>query len=377
MPTGYTPIYRVEKGGVDITSRFNDRTTEIKVELAAGNGETDKCMIKLDDRDWKIARPVPGDYLEIYLGYTEVGVSYMGSFEVDDVTFLGPPRSIQLTGLSTGMKSIMKAPAIKEFDNKTVGDILGSMAGSAGLGFSISSEMAAKTLPFKNQVVSNLHMIHELERLFGAVAKISDRKLIFVKRDGTTSASGISMPTLVLHPEHFGTWQVRYNTRSEYGNVKAAYRDKEDLMRKWVGNSASAGGQSNQGMEYMLGTLFNSKEEAEAAAQSKMESFRRSEVMATFQLAKGDPWVKDMQTLLVTGMRDGINGSYVIDKATHTYVKRSGIISSFDCKAPGSGADFSDRATEDFARPEPGELFGEYLKRLPEIYDQDIDPANP
>lgn len=377
MPTGYTPIYRVMKGDVDITGRFNDRTTEIKVELASGNGEGDKCVIKLDDRDWKIARPVPGDYLEIYLGYEEVGVSYMGSFEVDDVTFLGPPRSIQLTGLATGMKSIMKAPAIKEFDNKTVGDILGSMAGSAGLGISISPVMAAKTLPFKNQVVSNLHMIHELERLFGAVAKISNQKLIFVKRDGTESVTGMPLPTLVLHPEHFGTWQVRYNTRSQYGNTKAAYRDKEDLMRKWVGSAASAGGATNSGADYLLGTLFNSKEEAEAAAQSKMESFRRAEVMATFQLAKGDPWIKDMQTLLVTGMRDGINGSYVIDKATHTYVKRSGIISSFDCKAPGSGADFSDRATDEFARPEPGQLFGEWLKGLPNIYEQGLDPANP
>lgn len=364
------------KGGVDITDRFNDRTTEIKVELVAGGGDGDKCVIKVDDRDWKIARPVPGDYLEIYLGYTEVGVSYMGSFEIDDVFFIGPPRSIQLVGTSTGMKSLMKAPAIKEFDNKTVGDILGSMAGSAGLGVAIGSDMAGKTLPFKNQVVSNLHLIHELERMFGAVAKISDQKLIFVKRDGTATAMGQSMPTLVLLPEHFGTWNVHYSNRADYGSVKAAYRDKDTLVRKWVGSAASAGGPSNQGdLEYKLGTLFNSKEEAEAAAQSRMESFRRSEVQAVFELAKGDPWVKDMQTLLVTGMRDGINGSYVIEKATHTYVKRTGIKSTFECKAPGTGADFSDRATEDFARPEPGELYGEYLKRW-EKYIED-GPPNP
>ena len=41
MPTGYTPIYRVMRNGVDITGQFNDRTTQIKVEHIAGGGEGD------------------------------------------------------------------------------------------------------------------------------------------------------------------------------------------------------------------------------------------------------------------------------------------------------------------------------------------------
>lgn len=378
MPTGYTPIYRIYKGGADITGPFNDRTTQIKVELTSGLGDNDKLTIMVDDRDWRVQRPYGGESLQVWLGYLEIGLAYMGTFEIDDVTFLGKPRSIKLTGESAGMSSIQKAPTIREFDNKSVGDILGQFAGQTGLGVSISGDLASKTIPFKNQVVSNYHMIHELERMFGAVAKIQDGKLVFAKRDGAESASGIAMPTLVLLPEHFGDWQVRYTGRPGYGEVKAAYFDKDEMVRKWVGSAI--GGVSNLGGggfggAFNIGQLFNSKEEAESAAKSKGEGLKRAECQAIFDLAKGDPWIRDQQTLLVSGMRDGINGSYVIDKATHTYIKSTGIRSSLECKAPGDGVDYAE-ASKEFMRPGPGEILGEYLRTHPNINPGDLSKGD-
>jgi phage protein D len=298
VPTGYTPIYRVMRDGIDITGRFNDRTTQIKVELTAGGGEGDICTIMIDDRDWRIVRPHPGENISIWLGYQEVGLAYMGSYEIDDVVFLGKSRSIQLTGLSTGLRDIQKAPQIANFDNKTVGDILGQMAGQTGLGLAISGDLASQKLPFKNQVVSNLHMIHELERIYGAVAKVADGKLLFVPRDSTESASGIGMPTLVLQPEHFGDWSVRYSSKSGHSGVKAAYWDKDQHIRQWV-QSAIPGADAGS-EQFTIGHVFNSVEEATAAAASKGEALKRAEVYAVFDLAKGDPWIRDQQTLLVT-----------------------------------------------------------------------------
>jgi phage protein D len=94
VTTGYTPIYRVYKGGEDITGRLNDRTLQIRVDLQSGNGNDDQCTILIDDRDWRVARPLTGESIQVWLGYEEVGLAYMGTFEIDDVTFLGPPRNI-------------------------------------------------------------------------------------------------------------------------------------------------------------------------------------------------------------------------------------------------------------------------------------------
>jgi phage protein D len=371
VTTGYTPIYRIHRNGEDITGQFNDRTLQIKVDLQSGNGNDDQCTILVDDRDWRIARPITGESIQIWLGYIEVGIAYMGSFEIDDVTFLGPPRQIKLLGKSTGSNDIQKAPAIREFENKSVSDILGQMAGQTGLSTAIGSGLGDIKIPFKNQGVSNLHMIHELERLTGAVAKVVDGKLMFVKRDGGTTASGIALPTLVLVPEHFGTWQVRYTSKPGFGEVKASWFDKDEMVRKWVGTGIT-GGDGGVGLAqkfggaFNIGQLFNSEAEAKAATQSQAENFKRAEVQATFDLAKGDPWIRDQQTLIVSGMRDGIDGSYVIDKVTHTYVKSTGIKSQMECKTPGGGQNF-EQASKEFMRPGPGETLGEYLRTHPDI----------
>jgi uncharacterized protein len=360
MATGYTPIYRVMKGGIDITGNFNDRTTQIKVELVAGGGEGDNCAITLDDRDWAIAPIDPGDAIAIYLGYEEVGLAYLGTFNLIDVTYKGKPRSVMLTGTSTKFTDLQKAPTTKEYVGKTVGEILSDIAGETGIPLAIAGGLSDQQIAVKNQITSNLHLIHELERRYGAVAKIVDEKLMFIPRDSLQSATGQAVPTLVLLPEHFGDWSVRYSARADYGSVKAFWYDEHDKVRKSVTSTVAAMGNGTGG-EYPIGEWFKSAAEATAAANSKMEAFNRAQISASFDLAKGDPWVRDTQTILVQGMRDRVNGSYVVDRATHTYVKSTGIRTTLECRAPGNGVNLSDRADDEFLKPLPGEPMGSVI----------------
>lgn len=364
MPTSYTPIYRLYKGGTDITDHFNDRCTQIKVDLTAGGGDSDHCTITLDDRDWAIARPFPGETLGVWLGYEEIGLAFMGTFNMSDILFTGKPRQISLVGESQGLNDIHKAPVVKEFDNQSIGDILGSMAGQTGLGTSIDGELAGITIPFKNQVTSNFHMIHELERMYGAVAKVVNGQLMFIKRDGLTSASGADLPTLVLNPAHFGDWQVKHSSRPTAGSVQAAWWDDKDMVRRWVDHAA--GGKDSGGQVFggpiQLGQIFASEAEAKAAAQSKMEALKRAEMTGHFELAKGDPWIRDQQAIIVSGMRDGIDGGYHVDKATHTYIRSSGIKTTLECKANGPGDNLAE-ASKTFWEPIGNETVGDLLKR--------------
>ena len=360
MATGYTPIYRVMKGGIDITGNFNDRTTQIKVELIAGGGEGDNCSITLDDRDWAIAPIDPSDAIGVYLGYDEIGLAYLGNFNINDVTYKGKPRSVQLTGTSTKFTDLQKSPTTKEYIGKSVGEILSDIAGETGIPLAIAGGLSDQQVAVKNQITSNLHLIHELERRYGAVAKIVDDKLMFIPRDSLENASGTAVPTLVLKPEHFGDWSVRYSARSDYSGVKAFWFDEHDKVRKWVKSGVAAIGQGTGG-EYPIGDWFKSAAEAQAAADSKMQAFNRASISATFDLAKGDPWIRDTQTILVQGMRDRVNGSYVVERAIHTYVKSTGIRTALECRAPGNGVDLSDRASDLLLSPLPGEPMGTVL----------------
>jgi phage protein D len=360
MATGYTPIYRIMKGGIDITGNFNDRCTQIKVELIAGGGEGDNCTITLDDRDWAIQAVDPGDQIGLYLGYKEIGLAYLGTYNLIDVTWKGKPRSVQLTGTSTKFADLNKTPTTTEYINMTVGDILKSMGKDTDVLTAISGNLANQEVTTKNQITSNYHLIHELERRYGAVAKVVDGKLMFVPRDSLQSANGTDIPTLVLKPEHFGDWSVRYSQRNDYSGVKAFWWDEHDKVRKWVQSGVQAFG-SGSGGEFPIGDWFKSAGEAQAAADSKMQAFNRASVEATFDLAKGDPWIRDTQAIAVEGMRDRINGSYIVNRAIHTYIKSTGIRTTLECRAPGNGVDVSDRADDLLLSPLPGEPMGTVL----------------
>ncbi|WP_316207377.1 hypothetical protein [Bradyrhizobium sp. SZCCHNR3118] len=364
MATGYTPIYRIMKGGIDITSNFNDRTTQIKVELYAGGGQGDSCSITLDDRDWALAPIDPGDAIQVYLGYEEVGLAYQGNFNLLDVTYKGKPKQVILTGTSTKFADLQKTPTTREYIGMTVGEILKSMGGDTDVFTAISGDLADQEIATKNQITSNMHLLTELEQRYGAVAKVVDGKLMFIPRDSLTSASGQPVPTLVLQPEHFGDWEVRYSQRMDFSSTKAFWWDDHDNMPKWVKTTVKSIGQGS-GEEYPIGTRFKTAAEAQAAADSKMQAFNRSTVQATFDLAKGDPWIRDQQTILVKNMRDRINGSYTVDRAVHTYIKSTGIRTNLECRAPGNGVDLSDRAPDELLTPNPGEPMGTVVPGAP------------
>jgi phage protein D len=365
VPTGYTPIFQIYKGGVDITDRFNDRTTSIKVILTASGAAGDYCEVVVDDRDWKIASPELGGTLEIWLGYLEVGLAYMGTFELIDVTFRGPPKEIMLHGNSNGMKSNMKSPVVQEFDKKTVGEILSTLAGAGGVGFAGESGATGLQIPFKNQLVSPYHLVHELERLTGGSFKMINGKLQAIQRDAGLSVDGKTLPVVVFNRTHFGQWSVRHALRTgAYKGAMASWWDPFEQVRKWSQYApGSTGGAASGGDMFQLGKMFKSEAEAQAAAKSSMAGLNREATQATFVPAKGDPWIRDGQQILVTGMRDGIDGSYTVNVATHTYVKSNGLMSELECTAPGTAADYDKlKATIPFLELPDSETVGEFLK---------------
>ncbi len=92
--------------------------------------------------------------------------------------------------------------------------------GRHGLPTAIGGELAGITIPFKNQVTSNMSLVNELEQRYGAVAKVVNGMLMFVKRDGRTTAGGTEMRTTILNPGHFGTWKVKHSIRPSAGSVQ-------------------------------------------------------------------------------------------------------------------------------------------------------------
>jgi phage protein D len=373
MPIGFTPIFRIDLDGTDITSRFNDRLVEIAVTLGPGGPEQDICSITLDDRDWRLASPAVGRKLEIYLGYKEVGLAQQNVFEINTVEYVGPPRSIKITGTAVGFMGALKVRAIKDFEGKTLGDIIADIARKGGVEPMVEAGLAQTKVPFLNQTVSSLHLLQELERRYGAVARFENGKLAIVPRDSNESISGIAMPILLLRPEHLAKWSVRHNQRGAYSSVKASYVDPDTHQPVWIETPNPYGPTNSEGkpenLPYRLPTPHATKEQAQAAMKSTLSSLRRSMGEANLVLSKGDPWVRSNQRIHMAGMREGINGQYQADTVTHTYTKEAGLLTTILAKPPGDGLSYSDAviSNDNAFSPSAGSRLG--ARFIPPVFD--------
>ena len=341
MAIGHSPVFKIMHEGKDITDRFNDRTTQIQIDLTSGNGQSDTCKISVDDRDFRVTSPEVGAWLEVYLGYAETGLDLTNAFEIATVTYEWPPKSISITGTGIGFQTALKAPAMRAFDNQTLGDIVGEIAKSGGVLPIVSPGLANKVVPFLNQTASPLHLLHELERRFGAVAKFDSGRLTFVERDSFKAADGRDLNIIRLGPEDFARGSVRHEERGRYSGVKASWFDKDKNETVWIEEMASGPIREDGGgpelPPFRMGRTFNSREEAVDAARSQVGALRRSMGEVNVVLARGQPWIRDSMRLVIERMRDGINGSYTIDTATHTFTKDVGLSTTLLCK-PGEDA---------------------------------------
>ncbi|KQO49159.1 hypothetical protein ASF24_08245 [Methylobacterium sp. Leaf86] len=365
MSIGFTPVYKIVKDGNDITNRFNDRTTEIQIDLKGGNGDSDQCRITVDDRDWMIKSVGKGAKLEVFLGYKEVGLAQMGIFEIDTDEYEINPRLIRLVGNSIGFAGALKAPAIKNFEDKTLGQIVEEIAATGKVSAYISPELAAQKIPMLNQTASPLHVLGELERRFGAMAKFENGKLIFISRDTGEGASGVSTPALVLKPEHIQKGFVRHTQRGDYAGAKVGWFDPATHVKKYVEEKGDDATSDDERPTFLSGRLGRTEGEAKAMARSQMAALKRSMGEAHLTLSKGNPWIRDQARVIVAGFRDKIDGSYIIDTVTHSYVKETGITTEILAKPPGTGDDFTSLNEGDFYKLGTAGVVGDRGPELP------------
>lgn len=344
---GFTPAFEILKGADPVSAAMRDRVVSIIVQSYEGGGDADRCTIGLDDRGWSIGLPSIGEdsaTLTIEMGYAETVMYSMGTFQVDTLGLSYPPKAMTLQGNSVAFTSNLKAPIIAAYDRKTLGDIVGAIAASAGMAPAIDSDLAAVEVPYLNQHASSGHLLAELERRFDALAKFADGKLSFTKRGTGDAASGQSIGSFTLGPEDLAGVDLTLSNRNSYSVVKAAWFDRTAQQLRWI--SSTVPGSPGSDVPFLLKRPLPSQAEAQAAADAQMSALNRKAKTGTVTLAKGDPSIRGGQGFAIAGTRDGIDGTgYMIRCATHVLTKDGGIASTLDVYDEAD-ADFSGESTD-------------------------------
>lgn len=366
MPSGYLPAFEIYKGGENITARFEDRAVSVIVRLAAGSGDQDTCEIVLDDRGWMVATPTVGDRIEVRLGYTGIGLAYMGSFEISRIRYSFPPKQISVIGTAASSLSEIKSQRVTNYDGKTVEQILAEFGAQVGMKVKVHPEIADEKLKFLNaETMSFQGLVAKLESRYGAVAKILDGRVTLTPRGSGDSVSDISLPTFVLRPEHFAECEVLHESSGEYKKTTAKWRDPKTHQLQTVESGTKLNDNKSEAV-HAIAREWPTQAEAQAAADSVQGQLDRSTGKIQAMLSAGDPWLRDGQRIVITDAREGINGSYLVDLVQHSYSKDRALVTTFTGSAGTDGLAeeyAAGTSPSDFVAPLPDQVFGQALQQ--------------
>lgn len=315
---GLTPAFKVVAESQDITSKISDRLLSLTITDNAGI-KSDAVEIRLDDKDHDLVLPRTSAELEVSLGYKETTLERMGLYVVDEVEILGPPNVLVIRGKAADMNKGLKEPKTRTWQKpgKTpvrilLKEILESIASEHNLKPKLGDDFGTIDYDVVNQ--TNEHDLNLLTRLggkVGAVAKVASGFLLFVKKGEAKTASGSVIPPISLTPKEVTNWRVSLVERGTYASVKAKYRDKAQSKEIEVTTG-------DEEPAYTIRKLFKDETEASKAASAQLENFERGKSTVSLQLP-GNPLFMAEAPLNLSGFREGVNGAWVVETATHTF----------------------------------------------------------
>lgn len=277
-----TPIYRVTLDGKDLTSSIAPRL--IGLTLTETRGDEADCLdLALDDTDGALAIPKRGAVLDVAFGWATTGLVNKGSFTIDEVEYAGAPDTITVRGRSASLSKGLGERQERSWHGKTIGAIVGTIAGKHKLTPKVAAELAKKAIAHIDQShESDMAFLTRLAKRFDAVMNVKDGNLLFMPIGGAVTASGKPLPSLTVTRRSGDRHRYHIAEREAYDGVRAYWYENGKKKR----HSVVVGGESNRNMK-VLPENYPSQAEAEAAATAEFNRVTRGQATMNLDLALG------------------------------------------------------------------------------------------
>jgi uncharacterized protein len=319
------PAFQIIVGGEDATGPIADRLLSLSITDEDGE-KADRLELQIDDRDGALAYPDMEAELEVSLGFLLSGLSFMGKFSVDGVSGEGPRQTLKITATAADMKGDIRSPKTRAFENKTLADIVATIAGEAGLKPLTSESLSSTFYAFIAQTSeSNLHFLTRLAKPLDATAKPAGGALIVQRRGESKTAAGDVLISPSLGPGNLSRWSWSQDSRETYKKIEA----------EWSDTGAGAVNKVSMGDGTPLRKLrhvFGSEDEAKRAADAALRGAERSALSISADLAGFDAGLLAGATVALAGMpRLELDGDWQLRTVSHR-LYGGGLVTSFKGK---------------------------------------------
>lgn len=310
------PAFKMSVDGLPSSSVLDDRLVSISVTL--NNGEvSDQLSLEFDDRatvfDGGISLPRQGVVISVSLGY-ETYTAEMGKFIVNRLSSSGSSGGRTLSVSAT--PALLNADYTRTWSGKTIGDIVDAIAGEHNLTAKVSPALKSETIEVVNQFnESNAAFLARLAARYNAVYKPMAGNLLFMAKGEGTSASGLPMPPVSIPPHDVIQWNKSLNEQLDFKKVCASWSDYEraEEQEVYVPSPPKSGDNVLR-----LPHLFNNEREAKAAAEANFYETNREDESLSLTMI-GNPDITAEGKIKLTNFRTGVDGSYIVKSATHSF----------------------------------------------------------
>ncbi len=330
------PAFKVIMAGVNITSKIKDRLLSLTVNDAAGV-KSDTVRIELDDRDSRIIEPPDGAPIIVFMGYGRFLVP-MGVFVLDKVEYEIAPDRMIIHGKAADMGGSIKDQKTRNWDDKTIEEIVTTIAAEHGLEPKVAERFKAVKYDYLAQKAeSDINFLSRIGKDHDAIVSVKQMpkaggsgksSLLFIGKGEGKASSGRVLPQIwVFKTQLLPGSRVSKNKSSIYKSVKATWHDKG----KGEKESVTVGKGSPV---FEITHPHQSKAAAERAAQAKLDEQARLGHSMSLTLL-GNPIHRAEGQLVAIGFRLGIPALWSIKSVAHRLTS-GGYTTQIECELPKS-----------------------------------------
>ncbi|MBV1702639.1 MAG: hypothetical protein KGQ46_12540 [Hyphomicrobiales bacterium] len=321
------PIIQVSIDGRDVSSGVAARILEGEVVQHDG-GHGDECHLLISNFDGRLAKPARGGLIDVRVGFAATGVRSLGQFKVQEIAKHGPKAHFSVVGHGVDLITSLKAQHTRVWNQTTLGAILGTLAGENGLTLAIDGKLGATAVTTLAQThESDMHLITRLARHYGAIGKPMGGRLLFIPKGAGTSASGATLPPIVVTPNDLeGSFTISTSDRPKRGKVVAHHFDRGTGKREQVSHDTGDGGP-----DYHLPHMYGDAASAQAACAARATDFKAAKGTFKGTLKSGDNQMQAGGVLTSQGFGDDDDHDWIIKRVPHRFGDH-GYVTGFDAE---------------------------------------------
>lgn len=297
-------------------------------------GESDELTVAFEDISGKWIRqwyPTQGDKLKAAIGYKGAQLTDIGAFEIDEVEYNYHPSYIQIKALSTGIAKANRTLKPKAYENTTLKQIVGIIAGRLKL----KMVGTIKHIPVKRATQyqeRDVEFLARLAREYHHSFKIVGDQLVFTDKDELGKSEA------VVSLEEKDTISISLRDRikdtakevdvSGYdanGKKVIKKRKKAKALRENMKQAQSASGDTLK-----VVTRGETQEQIDARADAALAEQNDDQTAGNITVI-GNPKLVAGSTLALRNL--GIfSGKYLIKSSRHSIVRGGGYTTSLEVR---------------------------------------------